>query len=172
MGIIGGPQNLVWPEILRQIRQTPFDGLERNPALPPEILAGPHAQRGVIENPSICEVAVHPIKPRRNPASTRLEKSKSHFRKTFADPTPDHAQASQHHLHRVRNDMLGPPSLKALDARRWHAPGPFMNANSKVEVLRLGPERVVGGMAEHAIVIGIGTQETAAHAQLVTGIAH
>jgi hypothetical protein len=112
----------------------------------------------------IIEVAIHTVKPWRNPATTRFEKSKPHLGKPLAHPTPDHTQAGQHHLHRMRHDMLGPTPLKAIDARRWHATGPFMHANCKVEFLSLGPEWVVVGMAEHAIVVGIGPQETAAHA--------
>ena len=41
-----------------------------------------------------------------------------------------------------------------------------------VEFLRLGPERVVVGMPERAVVVRIGSQKAAAHAQLVTGVAH
>src|SRR5207245_11493315 len=61
MRIIGGPENLVRAQVLGQIRQAALDGLKGDPALPPEILAGPQAQRGVIENPAILEVAVHAI---------------------------------------------------------------------------------------------------------------
>src|SRR5262249_7618320 len=73
VGIVGGPEDFVRAQILRQIRQAAFDGLEGNPALPPEILTRPHPEPGVIEYPTVVEVAVHAVQPPGDPAPTRLE---------------------------------------------------------------------------------------------------
>src|SRR5262249_36649187 len=178
MGIVGGPEDLVRAQILRQICQAAFDGLKGNPALPPEILARPHPEPGVIEHPAVVEVAIHAVQPPGNPAPTRLEKGNPHLGEALADSPPDHAQAAHHHLHGVRHDMLRPMALHAIDAHCWHSARPFMHTSplmqtdSKVKFLRLRPERFVVGMVKRTMEIGIWTEKTAAHAEFLAGIAH
>src|SRR6266849_4639710 len=61
MRIVGGPQNLVRTEVLGQMRQAALHRFKGNPALPLEILAGPHAQWGIVEEALIVKVPVHAI---------------------------------------------------------------------------------------------------------------
>ena len=51
-------------------------------------------------------------------------------------------------------------------------PGPLMQANRKVEVLRLSPERFVVHMVKRTTVIRIGTDKAAPHAEFLAGITH
>ena len=69
--------------------------------------------------------------------------------------------------------MTRPATFKAIDADRRHAAGAaFVQANAKIKLLRLGPERIIVRVAEHAVVIRIGSQEPAPHPQFLAGKAH
>src|SRR5712692_584309 len=61
MRIVGGPQNLVRTQVLGQMRQAALHRFKGNPALPLEILAGPQAQWGIVEEALIVKVPVHAI---------------------------------------------------------------------------------------------------------------
>src|SRR5262245_14053491 len=71
--IVGGPQDLVRPDVAGQHRDAALDRLERDPAIALEQLARPHLRRGLVEA-QVIEVAVHAVEPRRDPAAARLEK--------------------------------------------------------------------------------------------------
>src|SRR5215510_11712062 len=62
MWIVGGPENLVRADVVRQHAQAALDGLERDPAVAPEVLAWPHREPGVVEA-LVVEVAVHAVEP-------------------------------------------------------------------------------------------------------------
>src|SRR5437667_2389011 len=70
--IIGGPHDLVRPDVVRQHRDAALDRLERDPAIPLEQLARPRLRRGLVET-QVIEVPVHAVEPRRDPAAARLE---------------------------------------------------------------------------------------------------
>src|SRR6266436_3311026 len=102
--IIGGPHDLVRPDIVGQHRDAAFDRLERDPAVALEQLARPRLRRGLVEA-LVIEVPVHAVEPRRDPAAARLEKRDAQSRMTVDDTAPDDTQRHEHHLHRVRDHV-------------------------------------------------------------------
>src|SRR2546423_4655049 len=100
--IIGGPHDLVRPDIVGQHRDAAFDRLERDPAIALEQLARPRLRRGLVEA-LVIEVPVHAVEPRRDPAPARFEKRHAQSRITVDDTAPDHAHGDQHHLQLVRD---------------------------------------------------------------------
>jgi hypothetical protein len=80
------------------------------------------------------------------------------------DVAPNHAEARQHHLHRVRYDVLGGPALETVDPDRRHAAAAtLMEADREIVLLGCAPEPVV---------VGVGPQEAAAHAQFPASKLH
>src|SRR5713226_1114070 len=106
MGIIGGPQNMVRAQVVDQMGQAAFDGLEGDPALALEIFARAHTQTRVIQEALVIEVTVHAVEPWCDPYTAGFEEGKAHLGIALAYAAPDKAQARQHHLERVRYDML------------------------------------------------------------------
>src|SRR5215469_10780896 len=86
----------------------------------------------------------------------------------LAHPAPDDAHAGEHHLHRVRNDMLSTAALEAVhpDGRHIEA-RTFVNPDCHIELFRRIPKGLVSGVVEHLVVVGIGSDETGAEAQFV-----
>src|SRR3989442_11033383 len=114
--IIGGPHDLVRPDIVGQHGDAALDRLEVDPAIALEQLARPRLRRGLVET-QIIEVPVHAVEPRRDPAAARLEKRDAQSRMTVDDTAPDHAQRDQHHLYRVRDHVARRAVvLEAVDA--------------------------------------------------------
>src|SRR2546429_6384760 len=73
----------------------------------------------------------------------------------------------------MRDDVPGTPALEAINADGGHATGTaFVEADSEVEFLRFSPERIIGRVPCHPIVIRIGAQEAPTHAQYLAGKAH
>src|SRR5438445_6111812 len=172
--IIGGPHDLVWPDVVGQHRDAAFDRLERDPAITLEQLARPRLRRGLVEA-LVIEVPVHAVEPWRDPAAARLEKRDAQARMTVDDTAPDHAQRNQHHFHRVRDHVARRAVvLEAVDADGRHRVGrSLVKADGEVEVLGHLPERLVHRIADHLLaVIWVRPQEPAAHPELFTGEAH
>src|SRR6267143_1333887 len=172
--IVGGPHDLVRPDVVGEHRDAAFDRLERDPAIAPEQLTRPRLRRGLVEA-LVIEVPVHPVEPRRDPATARLEKRDAQSRMTVDDPAPDHAQRDQHHLHRVRDHVAGRAVvLEPVDADGRHRGGrSLVKADGEVELLGHLPERLVHRVADHLLaVIRVGPQEPAAHPELFAGMAH
>src|SRR5215475_8980175 len=90
MGIVGGPQDLVRADVVREHGEAAFDGLERDPAVALEQLARAHREPGVVEA-LVVVVAVHAVEPRRDPPAARLEEADAYFRVTITDTFPDDA---------------------------------------------------------------------------------
>src|SRR6202022_1873900 len=100
---------------------------------------------GIIEA-LIVKMAVHPIEPRCDPASSRFEKTDAQLGMTLDDAAPDHAHGGEHHLHRVRNDVLSAAPLEAVDADSGHVEArPFMDADRHADPFRPPQERLVCG---------------------------
>src|SRR5438093_2550215 len=172
--IIGGPHDLVRPDVVGQHRDAAFDRLERDPAIALEQFARPRLRRGLVEA-LVIEVSVHAVEPRRDPAAARLEKRDAQSRMTVDDTAPDHAQRDQHHLHRVRDHVpRRTVLLESVDADGRHRVGrSFVKADGEVELLGHHPERLVHRVADHLLaVIRVGPQEPAAHLELLAGVAH
>src|SRR6266850_2366068 len=172
--IIGGPHDLVRPDIAGQHRDAALDRLERDPAIALEQLARPRLRRGLVEA-LVIEVPVHAVEPRRDPAAARFEKRDAQSRMTVNDTAPDHAQGDQHHLHRVRDHVAGRAVvLEPVDADGRHRGGrSLVKADREVELLGHLPERLVHRIADHLLaVIRIGPQESAAHPELFACVAH
>jgi hypothetical protein len=110
--IVGGPHDLVRPDIVGQHRDAALHRLERDPAIALEQLA----RRGLVEA-LVIEVPVHAVEPRRDPPAARLEKRDPQSRMAVDDPASDHAERDQHHLHRVRDHVARRAILlEAVDA--------------------------------------------------------
>src|SRR5262245_43619330 len=172
MRIVGRPQDLVRPDVVGQDAQAALDGLERDPAVTLEQLARPHRQPGIVEA-LVVEVTVHAVEPRRDPSAARFQERDAHARMAIADAIPDHAHGGEHHLHGVRDDVLRAPRGHAVDADLGHAAaGALVQSDGEVELLDLPPEGLVVRVVEHAAVVGIGPQESAAHAELFPREAH
>src|SRR5918911_1376091 len=160
-------KNLVRAKVIRQHVQTPFDRLKGNPAVALEELAGPDFQPRVVK-PLVVEMPIHTVQPRRNPAATGLQETNADVGKALTHPAPDDAQGDEHHFHGVRDDVFGPPTVKAIDPDGGHATRPaFVEADAEIEFLGLGPEGVIVGMSGHAIIVRVGPQEAAPHAQFL-----
>src|SRR2546426_11424202 len=71
--IVGGPHDLVRPDIVGQHRDAAFDRLERGPAIALEQLARPRLRRRLVEA-LVVEVPVHAVEARPDPATARLGK--------------------------------------------------------------------------------------------------
>src|SRR2546426_3163911 len=169
MRIVGGPENLVRANVLRERVQAPLDWLKEDPAVPLEQLAGPGLQSGVVK-PLVVEMAIHAIQPGCDPAPTGLQKADAPLGETFAYTAPNDTHGHEHHLHGVRDDVPGAPALEAINADGGHATGTaFVEADGEVEFLRFSPERIIGRVSCHTIVIRIGAQEAPAHAQCLAG---
>src|SRR6516165_20997 len=110
-------------------------------------------------------MAVHTVEPRDNPAAAWLQKADAKLRMPLTGAAPDHSEADQHHLHRMGDDVLGAETLEAIDANLGHAgSGPFVKADREIEILGCGPERLVIGVVDHLVVVGVGPQKTALEA--------
>src|SRR5258705_9582537 len=90
MRVVGGPQDLVRADVVREHGQAALDGLERDPAVALEQLARAHRETGIVEA-LVVEVAVYPGEPRRDPPAAPLEEGDASFRMTIAHAFPDHA---------------------------------------------------------------------------------
>src|SRR5262249_59175559 len=166
------PQDLVRADIVGQRPDRALDRLEGDPAVALEQLARPGLEAGIVE-PLVVEMTVHAVEPGRHPAAARLQEADPELGMAFADAAPDHAHAGQHHLHGVRDDVLRAAALEAVDAHGRHAAvAALVDADAEVEVLRLGPERLVLGRVQLTLVVGIGPQEAAAEAEHAAGKAH
>ncbi len=116
---------------------------------------------------------VHAVEPRRNPAAARLEKTDAELRVALANPAPDHAHAGEHHLHRMRDDVLSAAALKAVDPDRRHVEArPFVDPDRHVELFRGIPEGLVIRVVGHLVVVGIWPNEAGSHAQLLARKVH
>src|SRR5436309_1319406 len=172
MRIVGRPQDLVGPDVVGEDAQAALDRLERDPAVALEQLARPHRQAGVVEA-LVVEVTVHAIEPRRDPAAAGFEEGDAHLRMAIAHAAPDDAHGGQHHLHRVRDDVLGAARFEAIDADLRHAAaGALVQADREIQLLDLVPEPIVVGVMEHAPVVGVRPQEARAHAETVARVPH
>src|SRR5206468_1251759 len=87
--IIGGPHDLVRPDIVGQHGDAALDRLERDPAIALEQLARPRLRRGLVET-QVIEVPVHAVPPRRDLATTRLEKPDAQSLMTVEATAPNH----------------------------------------------------------------------------------
>src|SRR5467141_1716432 len=146
MRVVGRPEDLARADIVGKHREASLDRLEGNPAIAAEQIARTCLQPGIIEA-LIVEMAVHPIEPRCDPASSRLEETDAQLRMTLDDAAPDHAHSGEHHLHRVRNDVLSAAPLEAVDADGGHVEArSLMDADRHVELFRLPPEWLVDGI--------------------------
>src|SRR5436309_14745368 len=150
--IVGGPHDLVRPDIVGQHRDAALDRLERDPAIALEQLARPRLRRGLVEA-LVVEVSVHAVEPRRDPAAARLEKRDAQPRMTVDDPTPDDTQRHEHHLHRVRDHVARRAVvLEPIDADGRHRVGrSLVEADGDIEVLGHRPERLVHRVADHLL---------------------
>src|SRR2546427_2660872 len=169
--IVGGPHDLVRPDIVGQHRDAALDRLEPDPAISLEQLARPRLRRGLVEA-LVVEVPVHAVEPRRDPATARLEKRHAQARMAVDDTAPDHAQRDQHHLHRVRDHVARRAVvLEAVDADGRHRGGrALVKADREVEVLGHLPERLGHRITDHLLsVIRVGPQESAAAPELFSG---
>src|SRR5207245_2823830 len=70
--IIGGPHDLVWPDVVGQHRDAAFDRLERDPAITLEQLARPRLRRGLVEALGI-EAPAQAVEPWRDPPAAHPE---------------------------------------------------------------------------------------------------
>src|SRR6516162_1087365 len=135
MRIVGGPQDLVRPDILGEHLDAALDWLERDPAIALEEFAGPGLEAGIIEA-LVVEMTVHAVEPRGDPAAAGFEEPDSQFRVTLAYSAPNHAHTGEHHLHRMRNDVLRAAAFEAVDADRRHAAvAALVDADREVELL-------------------------------------
>ena len=81
----------------------------------------------------------------------------------LAHTAPDHAHASEHHLHRVRDDVLRPATLEPVDTDRRHAAvAALVDADHEIELLGRVPQRLVVGIVQHPVVVWIGPHKPAA----------
>jgi hypothetical protein len=118
-------------------------------------------------------MAVHAVEPRRDPAAARLEEPDPQIRMALANPAPDHAHAGQHHLHRVRDDMLRAAALETVNANGWHAAvAALVDADRKVEFLGGAPQRLISGVVELSVVVRVGADKAAAKAELLARKPH
>src|SRR3989442_8269839 len=88
--IVGGPHDLVRPDVVGEHRDATFDRLERDPAIALEQLARSRLRRGLVEA-LVIEVPVHAVEPWRDPAAARLEKCDAQTRMTVDDTAPNHS---------------------------------------------------------------------------------
>src|ERR1700730_3664619 len=112
--VVGRPQDLMRADIIGEHLDAALDRFERNPAIALEKLARPGGKAGIVEA-LIVEVTVHPVEPGCHPAAARFEEPYTHLRMALAAPTPDHAHAGEHHLHRMGDDVLSAAALEAVD---------------------------------------------------------
>src|SRR4029077_19943694 len=120
-------------------------------------------QSGVIEA-LIVEMTIHAVEPGRHPTSAGFEETDAQLRMPLDDAAPNHAHAGEHHLHRVRDDVLGAAALKAVDTDCRHIEArTFMNSDRHIELFGGIPERLVVRVVEHFIVVRIWPDEAGAH---------
>src|SRR5256885_6957611 len=70
MRIVGGPQDLVRADVVREDTQAAFDRLEGDPAVALEELARAHGEIRVVEA-LVVEVPVHAVEPGGDPSAPR-----------------------------------------------------------------------------------------------------
>src|SRR5947207_3429090 len=100
-------------------------------------------------------------------------KGDADFRMALADTSPDHTHAGQHHLHRVRYDVLRAAALEAIDADRRHAARrALVEADREIEILGGRPKWLVIRVVDHLVVVRVGSQKAAAESQFPAGKAH
>src|SRR5712692_8291132 len=109
MRIVGGPENLVRANVLRQHVQAPLDWLKGDPAVPLEQLAGPGLQSGVVQ-PLVVEMAIHAIQPGCDPAPTGLRKPMRTLGKRSHTP-PQMTLTARHIISMVCEMMCLAPRL-------------------------------------------------------------
>src|SRR5260370_32803326 len=101
-------------------------------------------------------MAVHAVEPRSDPAAAGLQEPYADLRMLLAHPTPDHREAGQHHLHRMRDDVLCAAPGEAVDTYSGHsARRSFMKADREVEIFRRRPERLEMRVIDHLAVIRV-----------------
>src|SRR5215813_1808432 len=74
MRIVGGPENLVGADVVREDGEAALHGLEGDPAVAAEELARTQGEPRVVEA-LVVEVAIHAIEPPGDPAPARLEEA-------------------------------------------------------------------------------------------------
>src|SRR6266446_10302912 len=120
MRIVGGPQDLVRPDVVREDAEATLHGLEGDPAVALEELARAHGEIRVVEA-LVVEMTVHAVEPGSDPPTARLQESDARLRVLVAHALPDHAHGGQHHLESVGDDVPRPARGEAIDAHLRHA---------------------------------------------------
>src|SRR6266436_1928882 len=140
MRIVGRPQDVVGAKVVGEHRERLLDRLERDEALTMEHFAGTRLDRHVV-HAHVVKMPVHPIEPSRHPSSPRFQEANPEPRETVAHAAHDQTRRRRHHLERMRNAMAHGAALReTLDPDRLLlALRAAMNADRKVELLRLGP---------------------------------
>src|SRR5262249_62392361 len=97
MRIVGGPENLVWSDVVRQHGEAALHGLKGDPAVAAEELARTQGEPRVVEA-LVVEVAIHAIEPAGDPAAARLEEADADFGVAVAHALPDTPHGRQRPL--------------------------------------------------------------------------
>ena len=109
-------------------------------------------------------MAVHPVQPRGDPPAAGLQEPEPQPRETLTHAGHDETRARGHHLERVgdgvtRRGAVEPVEPKGRDAHTRS----LVQADGEVELLRLCPDGVIGGVVDGAAMAGIGAKKTGAH---------
>src|SRR5712692_8754136 len=135
MRIVGRPQDLVWPDVVREDAEAALHGLERDPAVALEQLARARGEIRVVEA-LVVEVTIHAVEPGGDPSAPRLQESDADLRVLVAHALPDDAHGRQHHLEGVGDDVARAPRGEAIDANLRHtAARALVEADGEVELL-------------------------------------
>src|ERR1700704_2531030 len=72
MRIVGRPQDLVRPDVVREDAEAALHGLEGDPAVALEELARAHGEIRIVE-PLVVEMTIHAVEPGGDPPAARLQ---------------------------------------------------------------------------------------------------
>ena len=172
MGVVGRPEQAVGADVVDQALQAGLVGLEADPALAAEVLAGQHRQVLRLDVADPLHVLVEAGEPVRQPGPAGLEDRHLQARMTLHHPADGEAGDRTHLLHGVAHGVVDDVLLEAVVAVLGHEdPAALVGGDRGTELGQRGVEAVVGAVVEVAAVVGVRPDHHAGHAQLGDGVA-
>src|SRR3989449_11267237 len=164
---VGGEDDPVVADRVDDVLHRLLVALDRHEALALEVLAGRHRQVAGVDVADPLPVLVHAPEQEGHPATVAFEEGHAQPRVTLEDAARAEGAGGQHHLdrmgvdvleHRVGAELLA--DMAELGAR------PLVEAQRDLELLELGPQRLVVRIVPVAPVHLVRPQEQAPEAEL------
>src|SRR6516165_12263840 len=149
MRVIGRHDEIARPELLDDVDRGLLVSVERQIALPFEILARRQRQLALAARAKLLPLVVEPPEPPIEPAGGAFEKSAAQLGVAFEHAAGGHAGDRTHQLNRIADRMrdrveIGVADITPAGVVSQRGLAGWMEADGHAEPLDLGPQRLAG----------------------------